>query len=253
MLVSSNGNSSIYHRIMFQNIPVGYPAGTVIKKFKGIEFKTLQTLNDGDMKVFQAVLKIFTDNNHELMETLSKIDMLSVSNNDFQDVTIPAKEITKLTRFKNRSAKRRLESIEKLSGFTITLRDDDGAMTGFLALVRNSAELTKSGKNISMGINKRFLIALSKDKIQYNFSKMMSYDGLEHRLYSALQSNKYKNTRTGKYGYHAIKHKDLLENLNLEDNRVSKADIAKTFKMLNIAFVFHRGITGNFWDYKRGD
>ncbi len=251
MFIFNNGSSAVMHKTMFENIPVGYPAGTVIKKFNNMEFRTLQTLNDGDMKVFQAVLKIFTDNNFKTIEELAAMEMKDVSNIDFFDMEISANELSKVT-FKDNRKSRRLDSLIKLAGFTITIFNEKGTQTGFFSLVRNSAEFSSSGKNIKLAINTRFLISLAQQKIQYNFNKMMKLSGFSHRLYSAMQANKHP-TGKNKYGYHAVKNIDLLNSLNVEDTRDTRIRITKTFKEIGINFVFHHGITGDFWDYKRGE
>ena len=238
----STGNSAVMSHTLLKRIPVNYTPGAAIMYGARVLYSTAKTVRDNDMKVFLCILKAYTDNKFEAIEKAKNTDYtlsLDVGTpTNFTDFKINTKEISRLayngdTRTR---AKRLLDSMERMAGVKIHLIDEKGRKQGFVQLV-SGAILSADRKTMSVGINKDFLKDMSREIIQYNFPKMLGLQGINFRLYIALQQRKYHMGK-GKYGYTNIDHEELKNILNIH-NVNAKSKIQDAFKEIGINFMLH--------------
>lgn len=233
------GSSAVMSHTLIKRIPVNYAPGTQISYGNVMLYDTAKTVRDNHMKVFFCILKAYTDNKYEAIQEAKDINYnLSLDTgapSNFTDFRIDTKEVSSYA-YPNDTRtrpKRLLEAMEAMAGLKIYLIDEKGRKQGFVQLV-SQAKLSVDRKTMTVGINKDFLKDMSREIIQYNFSKMLQLQGLEFRLYIAMQQRKYMIKR-GKYGYANIEHTELMNVLNIHD-REAKYRISEAFQKIGINF-----------------
>lgn len=235
------GASAIMSHTLIKRIPVNYTPGTKIMFGERLLYETGRTISDGDEKTFYCILKAYTDNKFDQLNTIKKniksgTRMVNDLDIDTAVFDVDVKQISGLAYGKSQRARadRLLESMEKMSELKIYLLSTNGEVMGFVNLV-SGAQLSKDKKTLQIAMNKSFLIDIAKEMIQYNFPKMLSLKGRAFRLYVSLQQKKYYNPKTKRYGYGEINHQELCDIMNLHDRR-AKYQIAEAFKEIGLKF-----------------
>lgn len=243
-MVIGEGNSAVLSHTLIKRIPVNYTPGTSIQYGNKILFVTGRTLRPADMKVFFCVLKAYTDNKHDALQSIrgTPITEIDISSTVF---AVDVAEISKLAYGTRARGTRLVQSLERMTEMKIHLLNDKSEMMGFVQLV-SGAKLSKDRKTLEVAMNKSFLKDMAREMIQYDFPKMLSLNGRAFVLYIAVQQYKYKISE-GKYGYTYIPHEELCNIMNIHGKN-AKYDIAKTFKEIGINFVLH---SNGKWHYPK--
>ena len=234
------GRSAVISHTLVKRIPVNYPRGTGIMYGDVMLFDASKTIRDNHLKVFFCILKAYTDNKYDAIVKAKNIDYTLSLDTDvpsnFTDFNVDTKEISSYA-YPNDTRtrpKRILEAMEAMAGLKIYLIDEKGDKQGFVQLV-SQARLSVDRKTMSVGINKDFLKDMSRQIIQYDFPTMLQLQGLDFRLYIAMQQRKYGRSKQ-KYAYTNVDHQELLQILNLHD-REAKYRIAQAFQNIGLNFV----------------
>ncbi len=244
------GNSAVMSHTLVKRIPVNYTPGAQVMYGNVMLYDVPKTIRDNDMKVFLCILKAYTDNKHKAMTNLKdKYEELSLKSSplDFTGFTVDTRDISRAVYpdGNRKRATRLMESLRRMAGIKIYLVDGKGEKMGFVQLV-SGAQLSTDKNSITVGINKDFLIDMSKVMIQYSFKKMTSLYGLDFRLFIAMQQRKYL-IRKGRYGYTNIENQELMDVLNIHSVN-AKYRIAEAFQNIGINFVLGRN---NKWFYPK--
>lgn len=241
----NGGVSAVAPRSILTMMPVGYPAGTKVYWQGTIMYEMVNKISDADIRVFMCALKAFTDNDYDKI-TKSKdyndIQCGKISAGHSTSFNVSVKELSLVAHNERSRPEKVVKSLSNIAGLQIHLLNEKLASKGFAVLV-TGAVLSEDKKTIEVSINTRFLVDMAKNLVQYNFVKMLSFKGLDQRLYMVMQARKFSSGK-GKYGYHCINDDDLRIALN-SDSKNSKYAIAKSFKNIGINFVLGRGR----WDY----
>jgi hypothetical protein len=244
VLTMNNGSTAIVHSDVLELTPIGYPDGASIRYGNKLLYQATKTIRDADMRVFLCILKAYTDNRYDaIVRTKEEASITSVDSFEVASFRVDVSQISNIAYGQRARGTRLLEAMERIAGLKIHLLNDKGEAVGFVNIVAG-VELSKDRKSLKIGINKRFLIDMSKKLVSYNFDKLISLNGLDFRLYMVMQGRKYKSGKN-KYCYTNIDDKRLRLALN-SDNPNTKAKIAKSFE--NIGINFTLGNNGK-WDY----
>ncbi len=242
---TNDGSSAVMSHTLIKRIPVNYTPGTEIMYNEKMLFTTGRTIRDNDMKVFFCALKTYTDNKYDALQELidESVDEIDTKSTSFE---ISVAEMSNLIYNRGGRAKRIIESLERMSEMKIHLLSDTGENMGFVNLI-TGAILSKDRKTIEIGMNKSFLHDMIRNRIQYNFPKMLSLGGINFRLYIAMQQRKYLDKKTKKYKYTNVEHDELQDILNIH-HKNAKYAIADAFKEIGINFILDKN---NKWFYDR--
>ena len=233
MNMGENDGAIISHTLI-KRIPVNYESGTAIEYEGKMLFSTGRTVRDNDMKVFLTVLKAYTDNRHDILREIKESKPLTGAvSTKAASFTISVAEVSNAIYKRGGRGTRLIESLERMSEMKIHLLDGKGNKMGFVSLV-TGAILSKDRKTIEIGMNQSFLEDMAKTMLQYNFPKMLELQGINFRLYIAMQQHKYHKGK-GIYGYTYVDHHELCRTLNLRD-RNAKAKIAEAFQNIDINY-----------------